>query len=118
MRVAFVLSALLVALPVQALGQGQPLRLFNAADADSDGVVTDDERADYLAKKAAAARDEPGLPVAAPRAGGNDIIIMGRPGAQAGLKLKGLPPSAGRGNNITTVEPSRKRPISWPCARR
>jgi hypothetical protein len=96
MRVAFVLSALLVALPVQALGQGQPLRLFNAADADSDGVVTDDERADYLAKKAAAARDEPGLPVAAPRAGGNDIIIMGRPGAQPGddTGAAGEPPAA------------------------
>jgi hypothetical protein len=74
MRVALVLSALLVALPVQALGQGQPLRLFNPADADRDGVVTDDERADYLAKKAAGARDEPGLPVAAPRSGGADTV--------------------------------------------
>jgi hypothetical protein len=96
MRVAIILSALLVALPAQALGQGQPLRLLKPADADRDGVVTDDERADYLAKKAAAARDEPGLPVSAPRAGGNDTIIMGRPGAQPGddTGAGGDPPAA------------------------
>ena len=110
MRVAFVLSALLVALPVQALGQGQPLRLFNPADADRDGVVTDDERADYLAKKAAEARDEPGLPVAAPRAGGKDTIIMGRPGAQPGddTGAAGKPPAAASDFETSTETRIRK----------
>lgn len=96
MRAAIVLSALLFALPAVALAQGQPLRLLNPADADRDGVVTDDERADYLAKKAAGAQDEPGLPVAAPKAGGNDTIIMGKPGAQPGDNTgpAGEPPAA------------------------
>lgn len=110
MRVALVLSALLVALPVQALGQGQPLRLFNPADADRDGVVSDDERADYLAKKAAQARDEPVLPVAAPRAGGNDTIIMGRPGAQPGddTGVAGEPPAAASAFETSTETRIRK----------
>lgn len=96
MRAAIVLSALLLALPAQALAQGQPLRLINPADADRDGVVTDDERADYLAKKAAGAQDEPGLPVAAPKASGNDTIIMGKPGAQPSDNTgpAGEPPAA------------------------
>lgn len=96
MRAAIVLSALLFALPAATLAQGQPLRLLNPADADRDGVVTDDERADYLAKKAAGAQDEPGLPVSAPKAGGNDTIIMGKPGAQPGDNTgpAGEPPAA------------------------
>lgn len=95
MRAAIVLSALLFALPAAAVAQGQ-LRLLNPADADRDGVVTDDERADYLARKAAGAQDEPGLPVSAPRAGGNDTIILGRPGAQPGDNTgpAGEPPAA------------------------
>lgn len=96
MRAAIVLTALLFGLPAVALAQGQPLRLLNPADADRDGVVTDDERADYLAKKAAGAQDEPGLPVSAPKAGGNDTIIMGKPGAQPGDNTgpAGEPPAA------------------------
>ena len=96
MKAAVVLSALVLAAPSLALAQTQPLRLLNPADADRDGVVTDDERADYLAKKAAGAQDEPGLPVSAPKAGGNDTIIMGKPGAQPGDQTgaAGEPPAA------------------------
>ncbi len=96
MRAAIVLTALLFGLPAQALAQGQPLRLLNPADADRDGVVTDDERADYLARKAAGAQDEPGLPVSAPKASGNDTIILGKPGAQPGDEdsAAGEPPAA------------------------
>lgn len=95
MRVAIVLSALLIA-PSVAVVQGQPLRLISPADADRDGVVTDDERADYLAMKAAGARDEPGLPVAAPRSGGADTVILGRPGAlpRDDTGAAGEPPAA------------------------
>ncbi len=96
MKTAFVLSALVLAAPSLALAQGQPLRLLNPADANRDGVVSDDERADYLAKKAAGAQDEPGLPVSAPRAGGADTIIMGRPGGQPrdDAGAAGEPPAA------------------------
>ena len=96
MKAAIVLTALLLTAPAAALAQGQTLRLISPADADRDGVVTDDERADYLAKKAAGAGDQPGLPVSAPKAGGNDTIIMGRPGAQPGDNTgpAGEPPAA------------------------
>lgn len=80
MKAAFALSVLLLSAPAVALAQDQPLRLLNPADSDRDGVVTDDERADYLAKKAAGAQDEPGLPVAAPKASGNATVIMGATG--------------------------------------
>jgi hypothetical protein len=96
MKAAIVLSAIVLSAPTLALAQGQPLRLLNPADADRDGVVSDDERADYLAKKAAGAQDEPGLPVSAPKAGGNDTIVMGKPGAQPGddAGAAGEPPAA------------------------
>ncbi len=96
MRSAFVLSALVLAAPSFALAQGQPLRLLNPADTNRDGVVSDDERADDLARKAAGVQDRPGLPVSSPRAGGNDTIIMGRPGAQPGddTGAAGEPPAA------------------------
>ena len=91
MNAAFVLSALLLCAPTGALAQGQPLRLLNPADADRDGVVTDDEQADYLAKKAAGAQDEPGLPVAAPKASGNATVVMGT----TGLPVRDDPGAAG-----------------------
>lgn len=72
------------------------MRLLSPADADRDGVVTEDERADYLARKAAGAQDEPGLPVSAPRASGNDTIFMGKPGGQPSdnTGTAGEPPAA------------------------
>lgn len=96
MKAVVAVSILIMAAPSIALGQGQPLRLLNPADANRDGVVSDDERADYLAKKAAGAQDEPGLPVAAPRAGGNDTIIMGRTGGlpRDDTGAAGEPPAA------------------------
>jgi hypothetical protein len=96
MKAALVLSALVLAAPSFALAQGQPLRLLNPADADRDGVVTDDERADYLAKKAAGMQDQPGLPVSVPKASGNDTIVLGKPGAQPGddSGAAGEPPAA------------------------
>ena len=96
MKAVVVLSALILAAPASALAQGQPLRLLNPADANRDGIVTDDERADYLAKKAAGAQDAPGLPVSAPRSGGADTIIMGKPAGQPGddAGAAGEPPVA------------------------
>lgn len=82
MKSAVVLSVLLLAAPAVATAQDQPLRLLNPADANRDGVVSDDERADYLAKKAAGAQDEPGLPVAAPRSGGGATLVVGGPGVK------------------------------------
>ncbi len=96
MKAAVILSAIVLAAPALALAETPPLRLLNPADANRDGVVSEDERVDYLAKKAAGARDEPGLPVAAPKAGGNDTLILGRPGAQPGddTGAAGEPPAA------------------------
>lgn len=92
---AAVLFALLA--PAVAMAQAAPPMLRNPADADRDGVVTDDEKADYLARKAAGVRDQPPtLGVAPPKAGGNDTIIMGKPGAQPGDDpgAAGEPPAA------------------------
>ncbi len=91
--VAAVLFAVLA--PGVALAQTAPLLFANPADADRDGVVTEDERADYLAKKAAGVRDQPpSIGVAAPKAGGNDTIIMGKPGSQPGDSTSaGEPPA-------------------------
>lgn len=97
--IAAVLFATLV--PAIALAQTAPPMLLNPADANRDGVVTPDEKADYLAKKAAGVRDQPPtLGVAAPKAGGNDTVVMGKPGAQPGAKpdeetgAAGPPPAA------------------------
>lgn len=83
MRVAFLAAVALAVLPGAALAQAKPLLLANPADADKDGVVTEDEKADYLAKKASGARDAPpSIGVGAPRPGGNATVIMGKPGGQ------------------------------------
>lgn len=70
MRIAL-LAAIAVALagPVAA----QPLKLFKPADANRDGVVTDDEQADYLAQKAR--KDPADFAVAAPKPSGDAITV-------------------------------------------
>jgi hypothetical protein len=70
-RLTFAAAVLAAALPTLALAA--PL-LTNPADADRDGVVTDEEKADYLAKKAAGVQNTPGLPVAAPKPGGGTVF--------------------------------------------
>lgn len=60
-------AAVLVMAPCLALGQSLPLR--HPADVNRDGLVTEDEKADYAARKAS---DAPELPVAEPRPGGAD----------------------------------------------
>ena len=65
------LTAVAVALagPVAA----QPLKLFKPADANRDGVVSDDEQADHLARKA---RSDPAdFGVAAPKPSGNSVTF-------------------------------------------
>jgi hypothetical protein len=101
MRAALAVALLLTAVPAgAALAQTQPpapppLLLANPADANKDGVVTDDERADYLARKAAGAMDQPGLPVSAPKAGGASTIIMGKSGGgEPSTGAAGEPPAA------------------------
>ena len=66
--------------------------------------------------RALATADHPGRRAAIDQPAADAIaspMRIGPPGAQAGLKR-----SAPCGNSSTTVEPSRKRPISSPCARR
>lgn len=88
MRVAFLAAVALAALsgaasPSAALAQAKPLLLANPADTDKNGVVTEEEKADYLAKKAAGAQDAPpSIGVGAPKPGGNATTIMGKPGGQ------------------------------------
>lgn len=53
-------AALLVTAP--CLAQAQDLRLRYPADANRDGVITDDERADYAARTPVAALDIPATP--------------------------------------------------------
>lgn len=82
MKIAIAAALLLTALPACALAQVPAGPLIRPADANRDGVVSEEERLDYLAKKAASARDQPGLPVATPKPTGESTTIMGRPGGQ------------------------------------
>lgn len=70
MRIAL-LAAVAVALagPVAA----QPMKLFKPADANRDGVVTDDEQADYLAEKAKT--DPASFGVATPKPSGEAVTL-------------------------------------------
>lgn len=75
-------SAIAAALAA-ALAQTAPSILLNPADTDRNGVVTEDEKADYLAKKAAGVRDQPPtIGVAAPKTSGDTTIILGGPGSR------------------------------------
>jgi len=67
-------AALLLATP-PTLATAQPLLLINPADANRDGTVTDEEKADYLAKKAGDVRNAAALPVAAPKPGGATTVF-------------------------------------------
>lgn len=75
MRTVFAVAALLAALPTLALAQGKPLLLANPADANRDGVVTEAEKADYLAKKAGDPHNAAALPVSAPKPVGNSVVF-------------------------------------------
>ncbi|MBP7703941.1 MAG: hypothetical protein KA105_01495 [Caulobacter sp.] len=83
MKAAVLAAFALLAAPACALAQAKPLLLANPADANRDGVVTDEEKADYLARKSAGAADAPPtFGVGAPKPGGNSTIIMGQQGGQ------------------------------------
>jgi len=82
MKIVVAAALLLTALPASALAQVPAKPLIQPADANKDGVVSEEERLDYLARKAAGTRDQPGLPVSAPKPGGESTIIMGQPGGQ------------------------------------
>lgn len=85
MKTAIAAALLIAALPVCAFAQAPAVPakpLIQPADANKDGKVTEDERLDYLARKSAGAQDQPGLPVSAPKPGGNSTVIMGKPGGQ------------------------------------
>lgn len=93
MKIAIAAALLLTALPVCAVAQTAPL--LRPADTNRDGVVSEDEQLDYLARKSVGIQDQPGLPVSAPKAGGMTTIIMGKPGGQApGSTTAGEPPAA------------------------
>lgn len=98
MKTAIAAALLLIALPAAALAQTPaPAKpLIKPADANKDGVVSEEERLDYLAKKSAGAQDQPGLPVAAPKPGGNSTVIMGQPGGQPDYRsgIAGVAPTA------------------------
>lgn len=107
-----VIAAVLLALgPSAALAQSAP-RLFNPADADRDGVVTEEERADFLARKASGVQDQPPtLGVGAPKPGGNDTIILGKSGADPDRNdgPAGGPPAAASDFEKTTEAGIRKK---------
>ncbi len=65
----------------------QPMKMFRPADANKDGVVTQDEQADYLAKKAKS--DPADYGVAAPKPSG-DSVTFGQtpPDLMAGPSLE------------------------------
>jgi len=89
-------AALALLTPTAVLAQTPP-RLINPADADRDGVVTEDEKADYLAKKAAGVQDQPpAIGVGMPKPGGLDTIVMGRSGSDPSRAdgAAGEPPAA------------------------
>ncbi|MES2342539.1 MAG: hypothetical protein V4597_12730 [Pseudomonadota bacterium] len=67
--------ALLAAVAVTLAGPvaAQPMKLFKPADANKDGVVTDDEQADYLAQKAKT--DPASFGVAAPKPSGDAVTF-------------------------------------------
>ena len=62
-------AAVALAGPVAA----QPMKLFRPADANKDGVVTDDEQSDYLAHKAR--QDPVDFGVAAPKPSGDAVTF-------------------------------------------
>lgn len=74
MKTVLAAAALLTALPTLAAAQTLPL-LTNPADANKDGVVSAEEKADYLAKKAGDVRNTDPLPVAVPKASGNTVVF-------------------------------------------
>lgn len=107
-----VVAVLLTLIPAAALAQSPP-RLINPADANKDGVVTKDEKADYLARKASGVQDQPPtIGVAPPKAGGNETIIMGKPGGQPSDNTgpAGEPPAAASEFEKTTEAGIRKDP--------
>lgn len=85
-------AAVLFAAPTLAFAQAEPLKLTNPADANRDGVVTDEERADYLAKRGANA---PELPVSTPKPGGQTVVFKPSelPEAERNNTAAGEPPS-------------------------
>lgn len=112
MKTAAFAAALMLLVPAAALAQTPP-RLLNPADANKDGVVTEDEKADYLAKKAAGVQDQPPtIGVGAPKPSGNDTIILGKSGSDPSRSdgPAGDPPAAASEFEKTTEAGIRKDP--------
>lgn len=112
MKTVALAAALTLLVPAAALAQTPP-RLFNPADANRDGVVSEDERADYLARKAAGVQDQPpAIGVGAPRPSGNDTIIMGRSSSDPSRNdgPAGDPPAAASDFEKATEAGIRKDP--------
>ena len=76
MKTVLAAAALIAALPTLALAQTAAMPLLaSPADANKNGVVSADEQADYLARKAGDPNKAAALPVAAPKASGNSVIL-------------------------------------------
>lgn len=85
-----VFAACLLAAPALALAQTAPLKL--PADANGDGVVTEEERADHLARRGAGTQE---LPVASPKPGGQTVVFKPTelPADDRGATAAGEPPA-------------------------
>lgn len=62
-----------VAAVVAGSATAQPMKLFKPADANKDGVVSENEQADYLARKAK--QDPADFSVAAPKPSGDSVTF-------------------------------------------
>lgn len=112
MKTAAFAAVLTLLAPIAAPAQTPP-RLLNPADTDRNGVVTEDEKADYLARKAAGVQDQPpAIGVDAPRPSGADTIIMGKSGSDPSRNdgPAGDPPAAASEFEKTTEAGIRKDP--------
>lgn len=93
MKAAIAAVALLASLPTLAMAQSTPV-LLNPADANRDGTVSAEEKADYLARDAAQVQNTPGLAVSTPKPGAPSIfkpVELPEPGTNTGAA--GAPPS-------------------------